>query len=425
MKGKRANAKERKQGPDQPLTPLSKPTHSPATATPHLHPTHPRTMRTSVIPAAAAAPPPPSPSPRPVLTPDAVPLRPPSLPCVTLADGGGSSAIADLLLVGVWSEDVKAEEEEAPVFSDPAAAAVDATYQSLLSDIARDASFSGAVGSITVTRAPRGSPAKHVGLVGLGKRAAAGGDAAWGESPFAKAAAAAAAAAKSARASTVALIITGGTGDATAATAAAGVAKGAALGGYEAKRFKKTTPTPTPPSDDSDAPPPPKPPVTLDTVTVYGLPADAAAGVAAGSAVARGTLLARFLVEAPPNVCTPAHLARAAADVVATAPKGVVDLKILDKAACEEMGMGCFLGVAACSALPPQFIHLTITPAKPDGRSVALVGKGLTFDSGGYNVRWMWKGWGWGGGVFAFPFFTHPPTHTPHTPPSSSSRSVA
>ena len=357
-------------------------------------------MRTSVIPAAAASSSPPSP--RPVLTPDAVPLRPPSLSTITLAAGDGAGAAADLLLVGVWSDDVKSEEadgggEGVSVFTDPAAAAVDAAYQSILSDIARDASFSGAVGAVTVTRAPRGSAAKHVGLVGLGKRAAARGDAAWGASPFAKAAAAAAAAARAARASTVALIITGGTGDASSAPAAAGVATGAALGAYEATRFKKTRGgAPTPPADGDDAPPPPKPPVTLDTVTVYGLPSDADAGVAAGAAVARGTLLARYLVEAPPNVCTPAHLARAAAEVQATAPKGVVDLKILDKAACEEMGMGCFLGVAACSALPPQFIHLTIKPAQPDGRSVALVGKGLTFDSGGYNVRW--NGQGGGGG---------------------------
>ena len=49
--------------------------------------------------------------------------------------------------------------------------------------------------------------------------------------------------------------------------------------------------------------------------------------------------------------------------------------------------MGCYLGVAECSALEPQFIHLTYRPAGEVKKRVALVGKGLTFDSGGYNLK--------------------------------------
>ena len=110
--------------------------------------------------------------------------------------------------------------------------------------------------------------------------------------------------------------------------------------------------------------------------------------------MASGVLLARYLVEAPPNVCTPRHLARAAESIAAAAPD-VFSAEILGRAACEEMGMGAFLGVSACSELEPQFIHLTYTPPgfkEEEGeaavnRDVALVGKGLTFDSGGYNLK--------------------------------------
>ena len=66
-------------------------------------------------------------------------------------------------------------------------------------------------------------------------------------------------------------------------------------------------------------------------------------------------------MEAPPNICTPAHLARAAEAIAASAPE-VMQCKILEREECAKLGMGCYLGVAECSELPPKFIHLTYTP---------------------------------------------------------------
>ena len=66
-------------------------------------------------------------------------------------------------------------------------------------------------------------------------------------------------------------------------------------------------------------------------------------------------------MEAPPNICTPAHLARAAEAIAASAPE-VMTCQILEREDCEKMGMGCYLGVAECSELPPKFIHLTYRP---------------------------------------------------------------
>jgi leucyl aminopeptidase len=74
---------------------------------------------------------------------------------------------------------------------------------------------------------------------------------------------------------------------------------------------------------------------------------------------------------------------------LADAHPDVLSCKVLDKAQCEERGMGAFLGVAAASDEPLAFIHLTYTPRHRDAGApvLALVGKGLTFDSGGYNIK--------------------------------------
>eukprot|EP00928_Gymnodinium_smaydae_P042486 TRINITY_DN28601_c0_g1_i1.p1 TRINITY_DN28601_c0_g1~~TRINITY_DN28601_c0_g1_i1.p1 ORF type:complete len:624 (-),score=99.32 TRINITY_DN28601_c0_g1_i1:125-1996(-) len=101
--------------------------------------------------------------------------------------------------------------------------------------------------------------------------------------------------------------------------------------------------------------------------------------------VASGVIFARELVNGAPNIVTPPSLAAVAADLASQ-----VGLKatILDEAECEAMGMGSFLAVGRCSDLPSKLIHLVYTP--PDGnakRKIGIVGKGLTFDSGGYNLK--------------------------------------
>jgi leucyl aminopeptidase len=101
-------------------------------------------------------------------------------------------------------------------------------------------------------------------------------------------------------------------------------------------------------------------------------------------ATCAGVELARQLVAAPPNVATPQHLADTAAQIAQTYG---LELKVLERSDCEALGMGAFLGVAQGSDLPPKFIHLTYRPSGPAQRKVALVGKGLTFDSGGYNLK--------------------------------------
>jgi leucyl aminopeptidase len=89
-------------------------------------------------------------------------------------------------------------------------------------------------------------------------------------------------------------------------------------------------------------------------------------------------------VAAPPNYVTPAALAETAA---ALARDYGLELTILERADCEARGMGAFLAVSQGSDLPPKFIHLIYRPEGAVQRRLALVGKGLTFDSGGYNLK--------------------------------------
>jgi leucyl aminopeptidase len=122
----------------------------------------------------------------------------------------------------------------------------------------------------------------------------------------------------------------------------------------------------------------------LSHLSLIGLPEAARPGLDQVDSVCAGVELARQLVAAPPNVATPQHLADTAATI---AREHGLELKLLERADCERLGMGAYLGVAQGSVLPPKFIHLIYRPAGGARRRVALVGKGLTFDSGGYNLK--------------------------------------
>src|SRR5207244_5049176 len=90
------------------------------------------------------------------------------------------------------------------------------------------------------------------------------------------------------------------------------------------------------------------------------------------------------LVNSPANDVHPTYLAKVAAEI---GKEGKLVLKVFDRAECQKMGMGLFLGVAAGSEQPPKFIHLSYTPSGRKRRRVAVIGKGITFDSGGLDLK--------------------------------------
>ena len=100
--------------------------------------------------------------------------------------------------------------------------------------------------------------------------------------------------------------------------------------------------------------------------------------------ICEGVELARRLVAAPPNSLTPVEMSIQASKI---AKDHGLEIKILEKNECEDLGMGAYLAVAKGSDLEPKFIHLTLKSKSPVKEKIALVGKGLTFDSGGYNLK--------------------------------------
>ncbi len=145
---------------------------------------------------------------------------------------------------------------------------------------------------------------------------------------------------------------------------------------------------------------------SLRSVTAWGRSAAPAEGTRRGQIVAAAVAKARDLGNGPPALVTPTYLAKTAAEIV-DALRGEghdVALTVLDREQCEERGMGCFLGVAQGSDEPPKFIHLAYRPkatfgaagddhggppkgAEGKGKRVVLIGKGITFDSGGYSLK--------------------------------------
>jgi len=107
-------------------------------------------------------------------------------------------------------------------------------------------------------------------------------------------------------------------------------------------------------------------------------------GVRWGEATAEGVELARELVNRPPNVATPNHLAEVAAGL---ARDHGFAITVGDRAWAAEHGMGAFLGVAQGAGHEPRFIVLEHDPSRGQEAPLVLVGKGVTFDSGGVSIK--------------------------------------
>ena len=105
---------------------------------------------------------------------------------------------------------------------------------------------------------------------------------------------------------------------------------------------------------------------------------------ARGMAIAEGVALAKDLGNLPGNHCTPTYLAEQAQEM---GKKNGLKVEVLEQRDCEKLGMGSFLAVARGSRQPPKFIVLEWNGGKRDAAPVALVGKGITFDTGGISIK--------------------------------------
>ena len=236
-----------------------------------------------------------------------------------------------------------------------------------LNAVLEEERFEGKSGQVAVMSANGQFPARRYIVVGLGKREK------FGPTALRDAVAIAARKAEVARASHLALTIPGdGAGKIAAWDRVSGVVEGVLLGTYKFDRYLNEDAKKAHPAEE----------VTIATDLP---PAAVKEGIKIGSATSEATILARDLVTEPAGVMTPTEMAKRASAVARA--KGI-SIKILEKKDLERLGMGAFLAVNAGSAEPPKLIHLIYRPkrGKPKKR-IALVGKGITFDSGGLNLK--------------------------------------
>lgn len=237
---------------------------------------------------------------------------------------------------------------------------LDAKLNGTISELLAETEFCGKEGSSACTRTGVRDGVRKIMLVGMGKPDSGKLD------TWRRTAATGATLAKKERCKTLGMGLPVWNEDPGATTQA--IVEGIELALYQDNRFK---------SEPEDKP------SLLEQIDLLGLAGQQEA-ISRGQIICSGVFLARQLVAAPANEVTPIALAQTAQDL---AQAYGMDLEILEREDCEKLGMGAFLGVAKASDLPPKFIHLTYKPKGTARRKLAIVGKGLTFDSGGYNLK--------------------------------------
>ncbi len=223
-----------------------------------------------------------------------------------------------------------------------------------IADLRASGEFSGKPGELAVLHSPAGLAAKRLVVVGAGKQASC--DAAAER----RAASTAVRTLKQKGVKRLAWAL--GSGNAEA------VAEGAILGNFEPDRYKT--------SGEGKS---------LDAF-LLAAPESASTAVAKGRILAEAQNFTRELVNEPANRMTPTILAGRARDL---ARETGLECEVLDQDRMRQLGMGALLGVAQGSAEPPALIIVRYKPAATpkSGDHLALVGKGVTFDSGGVSIK--------------------------------------
>lgn len=249
--------------------------------------------------------------------------------------------------------------------------AVDEALDGAICDLIEGGDFRGKAGQVAVLY-PRGViPARRVIVVGLGSRDDFDTDP---DDTVRRAAAHAIKEARELKAARVASILHGaGAGGLSVEEAAQATVEGSLLALYDYRGQKTADPEPSLPQS-----------LELMILDKQNVPV-AQHGVDAALAVAGGVTLARDLVNLPPNICTPAHMAQAASKA---AEQVGLRVEVLGRRQMEALKMGALLAVAQGSDTPPKFIILEHNRARASELdSIVLVGKGITFDTGGYSLK--------------------------------------
>ncbi len=278
---------------------------------------------------------------------------------VTVKRDKFDKAKADVLIVPVY--------QDTPLEADSAAAQLDASLDGLLSDYLDSRDFSAALNSTTLLRTRGSIPTPRVLLVGLGKPGAFTVD------HLRQASASAATTVQKLGVATMAMLLPAAELDLV--TQAQAVTEGALLGLYELKTYKTV-------EEENGS----KGQLSELQLLASGGSAqqNLSQGVKRGEIVAQAVSLARDLSNSPGNDINPSYLAETAKQI---AKKTSLKCKILSQDDMKKLKMGCLLGVAQGSAQPPVLIMLDHAPNGASETPVVLLGKGITFDSGGISIK--------------------------------------
>ena len=240
--------------------------------------------------------------------------------------------------------------------------ALNTALDGLLDDLWNAGDLSGAAESAVVLYPRGGVSVKRLVVVGLGETLSA--------DALRRAAAVGAQKAVTLKAKRAALVLSDAVASLTAQDVVQAVAEGALMGTYRYNGQKT--------QDTTESP--------LKTLEIIGGDTDTnQAGIKRGRAYAEGAILARDLVNLPPNICNPAYMARRAIEV---ANASSMQVEILEEKQMQALRMGALLGVAQGSHDRPRFIVLEHNADQAETLdSIVLVGKGVTFDTGGYSLK--------------------------------------
>ncbi|GAC1457403.1 MAG: leucyl aminopeptidase [Chamaesiphon sp.] len=257
----------------------------------------------------------------------------------------------DALAIGLFEDSVELTEDLAQL---------DRRLFGTLKELIEETEFKGSVSNNASTRVGGNSLVRKIIIVGLGKQDAFKLDS------LRRSAAVIVRLAKKEKCKTLGISLPVWNDDSAATIGA--IAEGVELALHQDRRFKSEP-------EEKDT--------LIERVDLLGL-GEGEVAIARAKALSQGVILARELVAAPANAVTPVSMAETA---LAIASEQGLQIEILEREECEQLGMGAFLGVAQASDLPPKFIHLTYKPEGTPRRKLAIVGKGLTFDSGGLNIK--------------------------------------
>ena len=247
-----------------------------------------------------------------------------------------------------------------------ATGALDSALNGAISDLIAGGDLNGKAGEVAVLY-PRGAiPARRVLVVGLGKSES------FNLEGVRRAAAAAIKRARDLNAQHVATIVHGaGIGGLDPQAAAQATVEGSLLATYRYEAQKLQEPA-----------------NRIASLTVIERDEQRLAaivrGAELGQAVAEGVALARDLVNMPPNVATPTRMAEVARGIAVRHGLGVT---VGDREWAAEHNMGAYLAVAKGAGEPPMFVILEHNTELTDLPTVVLVGKGITFDTGGISIK--------------------------------------